>query len=299
MLIGQLAALGTSLCFSATSTFFTLAGRAVSSVVVNRIRLLAAVLFLTLAHLLFRLPLPLNAGAFRLFWLGLSGIIGLVLGDAFLFQSFVWIGPRLAMLMMSLAPVFAALMAWRFLGEQLAAAQVAGILVTITGIAWVVLSRDRNSTVTTIPPRQYLLGILFGLGAALGQSSGLVTARIGLVGDYPALSGTLIRMVAAALVLWIITLLQGQAKRTFMRVRENSRAFKFILAGAFFGPTLGVTLSLFAIQRIPVGVASTLTALPPIFLLPIGYFVFHERFGWQVVAGTFVTILGVSLLFLV
>jgi drug/metabolite transporter (DMT)-like permease len=299
MLIGQLAALGTSLCFSATSTFFTLAARVVSSVVVNRIRLLAAVVFLTLAHLLFRLPLPLNAGPFRLFWLGISGIIGLVLGDAFLFQAFVWIGPRLAMLMMSLAPVFAALMGWFFLDEQLAAGQVAGILVTISGIAWVVLGRDRRSTTIAIPPRQYLLGILFGLGAALGQSGGLVTARIGLAGDYPALSGTLIRMVSAALTLWIFTLIRGQARPTFERLRHNSRALKFILAGAFFGPTVGVTLSLYAVQRIPVGVASTLIALTPVFLLPIGYFVFHERFGWQAVAGTLLTMLGVGLLFLV
>jgi drug/metabolite transporter (DMT)-like permease len=52
-----------------------------------------------------------------------------------------------------------------------------------------------------------------------------------------------------------------------------------------------------AIQLTEVGIASTLMALPPVFLLPIGYFIFKERFGWQAVAGTFVAVAGVALLF--
>ena len=99
LFVGELAALVTSLCWSFTSTFFTLAGRLVGSVVVNRIRLVLAVLFLVLAHFMLRQPLPVGAAPWRWFWLALSGFFGLVLGDAFLFQAFVWIGPRLSMLM--------------------------------------------------------------------------------------------------------------------------------------------------------------------------------------------------------
>ncbi len=72
-----------------------------------------------------------------------------------------------------------------------------------------------------------------------------------------------------------------------------------ILGGAFSGPFLGVSFSLLAVQRAEVGVASTLMALPPVILLPIGYYVFKERFGWQAVAGTLVAIAGVAILFLV
>jgi drug/metabolite transporter (DMT)-like permease len=299
MLFGQLAALGTSLCFTATSTFFTLGGRLVSALVVNRTRLLLATLFLTVAHLMFGIPLPTSAEPFRYFWLVLSGVIGLALGDAFLFQAFVWIGPRLSMLMMSLAPVMAVLMSWAFLGEFLSTSQLLGILLTVSGVGWVVMDRRGRQGVTPISNRNYALGILFGLGAAFGQAAGLVTAKFGLVGDFPALSGTLIRMVAAALVLWAITLLQGQARSTFARVRSHPRAMAYITAGAFFGPTLGVTLSLIAIQRIPVGIASTLTSLPPVLLIPVGRLVFGERFGWQAILGTLVAITGVAVLFLV
>ncbi len=299
MIIGQLAALGTSLCFSATSTFFTLASRAVTSLVVNRTRLLVAILFLTLAHFLLQVPFPVQVEGFRIFWLGLSGVIGLALGDAFLFQAFVWIGARLTMLMMSLAPVLATLMSWAFLGESLKPSQLFAILVTVAGIAWVVLERPSSRGIQLKPTREHLLGLLFGFLAALGQAGGLVTAKLGLVGDFSALSGTLIRMIAAAIALWLVTLLQRQARVTYQRLKEHPRALWFIAAGALFGPTIGVTLSLVAIQRIPIGIASTLTALPPIFLLPIGYFVFKERFGWQAILGTLLTIGGVAMLFLV
>jgi drug/metabolite transporter (DMT)-like permease len=298
-LLGQLAALGTSLCFSATSTLFTLAGRRVSALVVNRTRLLLAIAFLLLAHAFLGEPLPLGAEPFRLFWLGISGVIGLALGDVFLFQAFVWIGPRLAMLMMSLAPVLASLMGWLFLDEVLSAGQMVGIGLTIGGIAWVVLERNGTDAVGGAHNRQYLLGLLFGLGAAVGQAGGLVTAKFGSVGDFSALSGTLIRMVSAAVVMWVAAALSRQVGLTIRRVRANPQALLYMVGGAFFGPFLGVTLSLYAIQRTPVGIASTLMALPPIFLLPIGRLVFKERFGWQAVTGTLIAILGVSLLFLV
>lgn len=317
-LIGELAALSTSLLFSTTSTFFTLAGRRVGSVVVNRTRLVLATLWLSLAHLaLYRTFLPLEAAPARWFWLALSGVIGLVLGDAFLFQAFIWIGPRLSMLMMSLAPILATLVAWVFLGETLRPGQVAGILITVAGIAWVL--RDRPQFPGTpsgiVPPagaktevqseaqpmeqHNRLRGVLFGLGAATGQALGLITAKLGLFGEFSALSGTLIRMLSATVVLWAITFLFRQARATFQTLAAQRKAVLFLLAGSLTGPFLGVTLSLVAVQNTEVGVASTLMALPPVFLLPISRIVFGEKFGLTAVLGTLVAMFGVALLFLV
>ncbi len=270
--LGELAALGTSICWSATATFFTLAGQKVGSMVVNRIRLLLAVLFLLTTHwLLLGSFLPLSAGRERWSWLALSGVIGLVVADGFLFQSYVWIGPRLGSLLMSLSPVVSALLAWLVLAEKLTIGQMAGIALAISGVMWVVL--DRDSPVRTSPDRRrYLWGVLFGLGAATGQAIGLITAKKGLGGDFPALSGNLIRMLAATTTLWAITLFQGQARATVQRLADQRPAIINIIGGAVFGPFLGVWLSLIAIQLTHIGVASTLMALPPIFLLPISHF---------------------------
>jgi drug/metabolite transporter (DMT)-like permease len=103
-------------------------------------------------------------------------------------------------------------------------------------------------------------------------------------------------MIAAAAILWLVTLLLGQVRPTFAALRRRPEAMKYILGGAFFGPFLGVTLSLVAVQRTQVGIASTLLALPPIFLLPISHFVFKERIGWSAIAGTLVAVAGVAIL---
>lgn len=300
-LIGQLAGLATSFCFTFTSVFFTLVSRQVGAMVLNRTRLVIALTFLALAHwILYGLPFPAAAGSLNWLWLGLSGIVGLALGDIFLFQGFAWIGPRLTMLMMSLSPILTALLAWLFLGEELSLVQVTGILVTISGIAWVVLERNGSGrNASSLPTPNLGRGLAAGLAAATCQSLGLVLARPGLAEGFPALSGNFIRMSSAALLIWLVTLFQGQARATLQALRSHPNAFRMAAAGAFSGPFLGVSLSLFAIQNTEVGIASTLMALPPVLLLPVGYFFFKERFGWQAVAGTALALAGSAVLFLV
>jgi drug/metabolite transporter (DMT)-like permease len=298
-LIGELAALGTSFFFSFTSTLFTLAGRQVGAIVVNRTRLLLAMLVLMLVHFtLLGNILPVDASPEHWTWLGLSGIVGLVFGDAFLFQAFIWIGPRLSMLMMSLAPVIASILAWFFLNETLSSWQIAAILVTIAGIAWVVMERGGSARLNSTNPNHWR-GILFGLGAATGQAGGLILAKLGLAGDFSPISGNAIRMVTAAALLWGITLIQGKALETLTIIRHNRRAVLFMFIGVITGPVLGVSLSLLAVQKAEVGVASTLMALPPVFLLPISRLIFKEQFGGRAIAGTIIAIVGVAMLFLV
>lgn len=300
--IGELAAVGTSLCFSFGSTFFTMSGRVLGSIILNRGRLVVAVVLVMLMHLLFYGQLiPLNAGADRWVWLSLSGIVGLVLGDTFLLQAFVLIGPRLSMLMMAMAPVLGAVLAWAFLGETLALKEVIGIAVTLAGIFVVIGERRADASNTDAAKagdsRSYIIGLLCGLGGAAGQAGGLVLSRFGLVGDFPALSGSLIRLIAAMIVVWLIALFNRQAVATYRALRQNPRAFMLVVGGTILGPVLGVWLSLVAVQNTSIGVASTLSSLMPIFLIPISYFMFKERVTTQAVIGTVIAFVGMVLLF--
>jgi drug/metabolite transporter (DMT)-like permease len=201
------------------------------------------------------------------------------------------------MLLMSLAPVLATLLAWIFLAETLNVGQVIGIFITVGGIGWVVMDRDKRR-VTPAENANYLWGVMFGLGAATGQAIGLITAKKGLTGDFPALSGNLIRMISASIVMWGFTLARGRVGFTVRRFLDQPKAAANIIGGAFFGPFLGVWLSLVAVQLTQIGVASTLMALAPIFLLPVSYLFFKERFGWRAVVGTLIAVTGVALLFL-
>jgi drug/metabolite transporter (DMT)-like permease len=291
-----LAAIATAITFAISSVINTFTSRKLGSWIVNRMRLLFAVLFLIIIHLIMHLPLPFFTSAYRSFWLGLSGIIGLALGDALLFQAFILIGARLSMLLMSLAPVVSAMLAWIFLGETLSTIPIFGIILAVGGVGIVLLDKNNKGSTFIIEPHHYRIGILFGLSAAICQALGMIIARPGLEGGFPAISGSLLRMFFAAIVIWIITIFQHQVRITFSKL--TGQLLLFISIGAFIGPVVGVTLSLYAIQNTAIGIASTLIALTPVFLLPIGYFIFHERFGIKAILGTILAIVGVALLFL-
>lgn len=299
--IGEFSAIGTALAFSFGSILFTFSGRAVGSALVNRTRLLMAVIFIIALHwALLGEPFPMEATSQQWFWLGLSGFIGFALGDAFLFQAFVMIGPRISMLIMALAPVLAAILAWLFLGESLGLQELIGIAVTVSGIAIVVSEPSGKSKHDDIEhnTRHYLFGLLFALGGATGQASGLILSKIGLANDFPALSGNLIRLIVATLLIWLFTAFRGEISSSYRTLKANPRAMGMLSIAAFTGPAIGVWLSLIAVQKAPVGVASTLMSLTPVFLIPIGYFLFKERISKQAIIGTLLAFVGTAILFL-
>lgn len=294
--LGELTALLTSVIWAGTSVLFTKATQQVGSIVVNRMRSILGLLYLMLLNLAFSgYLLPFDAGAERWMWFALSGAIGYALGDVFLFQSFYCIGPQRGMLMMSLAPLMSAGLAWIFFDEILTGMQILGVLVTLAGVAWVIIRRRNDAPTQFCSPVQ---GVLFGLGAATGQAVGFVLSKQGLTDNFSPIAGNSIRMLAAVIVLWALAGLQGKARKTINTMREQPRVLGFLAIAAFTGPALGATLSLFALQHTQVGIASTLIALPPVFLLPISWVVFKEKFDWGAVLGTLVAIGGVALLFL-
>ena len=296
--LGELAALGTSVLFAGSSVFNTNAGRQVGSVVVNRMRLVFAVGWLLLAHLILRIPLPWQAGAERWFWLSASGIVGLAIGDAFLFQAFVWIGPRISMMLMALAPIISGILAWLFLGEVLSVSQWAGLLLALLGVSWVILDRRGEQTRVTANPQHYRAGILFGLGGAVGQAVGVILAKRGPRWRF---SGAL----------WKLNShdcchdchLDAHPVHTpdplyLNQVAKHPRATWYIWFASLLGPFLGVTLSLYALQHTAVAIASVLASLSPVVLLPVSHFVYKEKFGWGAVIGTLMVMGGVALFFL-
>jgi drug/metabolite transporter (DMT)-like permease len=296
MFLGELAAIGTAVMWSLTAVFFSYSGRRVGSEVVNRSRLIFAFLFLSISHLLLEGSLfPMQVEGFRWFWFAVSSVLGLVLGDTFLFQAYVLIGPRLSMLLMSTVPIYSVIFGWLLFEETVTGIELMGILLAVAGVGWVVTEKQQGMTV--VENKQYKSGIFFGLLGALGQVANLVTARYGLVGGFPSISATIIRILVALVVMWGFALLRGKIGYTFRKWRDR-KAFPAMVAGAFVGPFLGIWLSLIAIQLARLGIASTLMALPPVLLIPIEYFVYKKPVSLRGVVGTAVAIAGVALIFL-
>jgi len=292
--LGESAALLTSLCWSLNSICFTVAGRRVGSATVNLGRLLMAWVALMGLHLLVYGSLfPMEAGGARLGWLGTSGLIGFALGDAVLFEAFVLIGARLAMLLMTLSPIFSALLAWLFLGQSLSLPKLLAMLVTLGGIGWVVWGGGEHEE----HPHLWR-GILLGVGGALGQSIGLVFSKFGLAGGFPPISANLIRVTAGVAALLLYFGASGRLRGTLDGLRDG-KSTAFIGLGALTGPVLGVVLSLIAITRAPMGVAATLMSLSPILLLPVSHYVFKEKVGGHAILGTLLALGGAVALFFV
>jgi drug/metabolite transporter (DMT)-like permease len=295
-LIGEIAGLATSFFFAMTAIIFTRTGHMVGSQVTNRMRLLFALTYLVILNLiLFGEPLPFSAGSSRWLWLGISGVIGLALGDAFLFQSYVSVGARLGSLLLSLAPIFGSIIAWIFFGETLTVFQITGIVLALAGIGWVVMSHKEPADT---PHGHTRRGVIFGVLAGLGQALGLVLSKQAMAGNFSPFQANAIRMLAAVAFIWLWAAVKGQAGGTIETVRKQPKVLQLIALGALVGPVLGVSASLLAIQHAEIGVASTLMALPPVIVLPISYFVFKEKVGWQAIAGTLLAIVGVAVLFL-
>jgi drug/metabolite transporter (DMT)-like permease len=296
--IGMGAALATAVFWALSSICFSIGGKRVGSLVVNRIRLMFAVVWLMITHaIVLGSVMPVHAGSERWMWFSLSGIVGLAIGDAFLFQAYVMIGPRITTLFMASVPVLSAFMGWIFYHEVLTPLEIVGIAVTVGGIFLVVLDGG-NSDENGPTRRHYIIGLIFGMGAATGQAVGMALAKNGLMNEFSALSGTLIRMVSAMAVIWLLTLVTGKVRSTLHDVSLDRRALIAIIAGSIVGPFLGVWCSLIATQSEMLGIVSTLMGLTPIFVLPIVYFVFKEKVTKRAVLGTVIALVGVSVLML-
>ncbi|WP_243317852.1 DMT family transporter [Geothrix paludis] len=292
--LGESAALLTSACWALNSVCFTIAGRRVGSASVNLVRLLMAWALLILLHLaLYGQAFPWQAGTARLGWLAVSGLTGFAVGDAVLFEAFVLIGARLAMLFMTLSPIFSALLAWLFLGQSLSLPKILAMAITLGGIAWVVWDGgDRE------PHPHLWRGVALGVGGALGQSLGLLFSMKGLAGGFPPISANLIRVTAGLGALGLYFIATGRLRDRLGGLRDG-RAAAYIGLGAVTGPVLGVVLSLVAIARAPMGVAATLMSLSPVILLPVSHFGFKEKVGWHAILGTLLALAGATTLFFV
>jgi drug/metabolite transporter (DMT)-like permease len=301
--IGEFAALGTSIAYAFGSTLFTLSGRSIGSGLVNRTRLLFAVVMVLIWHWLWLgSPMP-NAGIEPVAWLGISGLIGFAIGDALLFQGFIILGPRLAMVIFSLNPAMGAILAWMFLGQSLSLEELAGIAITLIGLAIVVSEpKAKNESEGTeqkvMSQREYIIGILFALGGALGQAVGQIFAKMGFIDGMDALSVHLIRLAAGMLAIWLLAIFQKQLMSSVQTLKANPKAVLLLLLAAIAGPVLGVWLNLKSIELIDIGVASTLGSLTPIFLIPISYFFFKEKVTLRAIIGTIVAIVGTIFLIL-
>ena len=293
--LGELFALGTALFWTVSALAFEGATIRVGPFAVNLIRLWFGFVFLSILSYFIRgLAFPVDSTLHNWIWLGLSGLIGFVLGDYFLFSSYPLIGSRMAMLMMTLAPPTAAFFGWIFLGEIMSLKGLAGMLLVLAGIAIAIWNKPNGQE--KIKLKFPVKGLLFGLFAAVGQGGGIVLSKYGM-GSYSAFASTQIRIIVAMVgFTLIITFLKRWKNVT--TTFKNLPAMKGIVTGSFFGPFLGVSFSLLAVQNVSAGIASTIMAMVPVFIILPSVILYKQKVNLAEIAGAFLSVIGVAMFFI-
>jgi len=292
--VGELCGLLTAVCWSGSSLAFSAATLRVGPIRLNVTRLIFAAALLFVAVVITGGDIHLTSSQLRN--LVISGIIGLVIGDTFLFKSYEIIGARMGMLIMSVAPAISALLAYLFLGEILSWIAALGMAVTLLGIALVVL--ERRETITGARSRHFQ-GILFGVLAAVGQGAALVMAKMAFnEGPINGFVATFVRIVSSTMVIWPLAWIAGKYENVYSIYEKDRKALSLTLLGAFLGPFLGITLSLISVANTTVGIAATLMATVPILMLPLVKYIQKDHISWRAIIGATIAVAGVAILFM-
>jgi drug/metabolite transporter (DMT)-like permease len=292
---GEFAALLTACFWTITSLSFESASNRIGSVAVNILRLVIGFIFLSIFTLVHRgMIFPVDAGSGTWFWLVLSGLVGFVFGDLFLFKSYTLIGSRFAMLIMTLVPPITAFFGFIILGESLTMFNFLGMTLAFLGIGLAIFSRNGKGERLSIKlsPR----GILYAFGGAVGQALGLILSKLG-IRDYDPFAATQIRILAGIIGFAILVTVLRRWKTVAASVL-NRQAMSPITAGAFFGPFLGVSFSLISIKNTEAGIASTIMALVPVLIILPAVVLFKQKVTIAEVAGAIISVGGVALFFI-
>ncbi|MGB6128132.1 MAG: DMT family transporter [Psychrilyobacter sp.] len=276
------------------SIAFEIAGKKIGSLTVNMLRLIQGMFFLSITSLYMRgMPLPTDASLKEYTFLGISGFIGMFLGDLFMFESFVLLGARITTLIMTTVPVVTAIVAWVLLGETLSFKEGIAVFLTIGGIFLVMFYGNKKGETKEKFP---IKGIFCAIGGVLGQSLGLVFSKIGLE-SYDPIAATQIRVIVATIAFIILI----SIKRKWGEIKKgakNKRAIKWVVAGSFLGPFIGVTAMLIALKNTSTGIVSTLSSTSPILIIPFCVLILKERIKPIEILGAIISVGGASLFFI-
>lgn len=312
MYTGELISICVAVSWTTCAMFAEVASKRMGSLPFNVVRMTMSLLMLAGVMWWFTgTPYPSGADSETWIWLSLSGFVGYVLGDFCLFNSYILIGSRYGQLLMTLAPPAAALFGWILMRQQMAPIALLGMCITILGIGTAIYRPKRKRTNEPLSPR----GILFGIGAAMGQGVGLVLSAKGLMhyeelaegGGVHLLHGataalilpfaaTAMRAITGLIGFSIWTALKGQLSDLQRGIRDP-RTMLFALGATITGPFIGVSLSLMATLYTSIGIAQTIMAMTPVLIILPTYLFFHQRIRLREIIGAVISVCGVALFF--
>ena len=296
LLQGQLLAFFTALCYAQNSLAHQHIGKVIGSTAAAHLRMwlaLPIVLLITFAAQGFLIPANLSTQAIVL--LLVSGFLGYFLTDLLLFRSFVLLGSRESMVLLTISPILVAIFGYFLFDEVLNLVQILGILITVGGIVIMVLFGEKTAKTESTQKR---LGYILATSAALTQTLANLLARSAVI-EAGAITTNLLRNLGglAAFIIYF-GVIKRQIKAHAKPFLENRKLLVLLFVATLFGPVLATTSQMKAYTLAPVGIVSTITQVSPIILLPVDYYILKRHVSKASFLGTVLSVLGIGLLFL-
>jgi drug/metabolite transporter (DMT)-like permease len=289
----------TAICWAFGIFPFTLSTKYFQATHVNLMRLVLAVLvlspFIMLKENLSLSNLFLLPGYQNWLWLGLSGVVGLALGDYFSFSAFKAIGARNSSIFSTLAPGTAIIFGYLMLDEKINLIGFLGIFITVAGIIYISLQKKDQAS------KMSLKGIGHAIGAALCQGAGLVLAKKAFENNLQIIApfhAAWLRIMCSVFVLLMLSLFNKEIKTITRNVLkpENKKGLVYLSLGTLSGTVLGLTFAMQTISTIDSAVAQTIFSLVPVFAIPLAYLFHKEKITVRIIIGAILAITGVIVL---
>lgn len=291
--VGEISSLVAALCWAVGTCLFTAAGHGIPAIALNLFKGTLAVIFLVATVIIIAAPFPVDPRVF--FWLAISGIVGIALGDTAFFIGLPRIGAQATSAGLCLSAPLTALAALVILGERLTGREVLGLGLTVIAVTMVLLSAAPAPHRGSVSSRDRLLGIAAAVASPLFHALGVVAARPVLAGTDPILATT-IRVVPAVAVLALFMPWKRDASRVFSAMTESKRRAATLLAASFFAAVLGWAFMTIGVKYAKAGVSVALSSTFPIWVLPMARIGLGEKIGWNAIAGTLIAVAGVFFL---
>ena len=294
--LGEIAAFTTAVCWTLGSLFFEQGIKRIGIIAVNFYKVLIAFILLTItAALMHRMPLPLDAPLKAWVFLPISAIVGFVFADMFLLAAYGKVGPRITMLFMALSPLITAGIAFILIGETLNFKGFLGMGFVIAGIFLTVFGKQGGIRFSMMK-KEELIGYLFAFLATAGNSVGMSLSKIG-IGDYNPVSATQIRTFTAIIGFAIVSFVYERCEG-IKNALKNLGGLKFAAIGSVFGPFLGVTFSLLALQKTKAGIATSIIGLSPVLIIIPELIILKRKIKSIEIIGAVIAVCGTIIFFL-
>ncbi|MFT2110890.1 DMT family transporter [Marinomonas sp. 2405UD68-3] len=234
----------------------------------------------------------------------LSGVVGIVIGDSLLFAAVSRLGPRRAGVLFATNAPISICLGWVLFNEALSLVELFACFIVLAGVIVAILfgKRTYQEHAWEETRGKLYVGILMGLGGALGQASGALLSKPALLDGADSIAVSSIRVSSGAITLLLAYHLYYKRRSASLKpfiFRDIPLAIYGQLAiMACIGMVIGMSILVWGIGKGNIGIVTTLSATTPVLILPAIWLTTGQNPTIGAWTGSALVVIGASMIML-